>query len=150
MVRNDILELLFNIFNHNLYPVPQTVWKNGLIWLSRPSRTFLAFLDLNWPKTRSKTPKNDPNSQISMFSSKIHTQCLRLCGKVSLFGSLRLLENFWPKIGLKMRPKMTRKDLQELFSKFLSKINTQCLRVCGKMAFFGFLGHLEHFQYFWN
>ena len=36
------------------------MWKNGFNWLFRPSRTYLAFLDLNWPKIRSKKPKNDP------------------------------------------------------------------------------------------
>ena len=79
--------------------------------LSRPSRPFLTFLDLNWPKIRSKMPKNDLKSQTLIFSSKIHTQFLRLCRKVALIGSLSLLEDFWPKIGQKMRPKMAQKDL---------------------------------------
>ena len=87
------------------------MWKNGFNWLFRPSRIFSAFLDLNWPKIRSKTPKNDPKSQILIFSSKIHAKYLRLYRKVALFGSLSLLEDFWPKIGPKMRPKMARKDL---------------------------------------
>ena len=91
--------------------MPLTVWKNGLIWLSRPFKRFLAFLDQNWSKIRSKTPKNDLKSQILIFSSKIHAQCLRLCGKVALFGSLSLLEQLWPKIGPKMKPKMAKKDL---------------------------------------
>ena len=87
------------------------MWKNGFDWLFRPSRTCLAFLDINWPKIRSKTHKNDPKSQILIFSSNIHAQYLRLCGKVALFGSLSLLEQFWPKIGPKMKPKMAKKDL---------------------------------------
>ena len=91
--------------------MPLTVWKNGLIWLSRPFKRFLAFLDQNWSKIRSKTPKNDPKSQILIFSSKIYTQFFRLCGKVALYGSLSLLEDFWPKIGPKVRPKMAQKDL---------------------------------------
>ena len=90
--------------------MPLTVWKNGLIWLSRPFKRFLAFLDQNWSKIRSKTPKNDPKSQISIFSSNIHAYCLRLCGKVALFCSLSLIEHFWPKIGPKIRPKMARKE----------------------------------------
>ena len=105
------VRVIFQVFKQNSYSVPLTVWKNGLIWLSKPSRTFLAFLDLNWPKIRSKTAKNDPRSQISIFLSKIHAQYLRLCGKVALFGSLSLLEHFWQKIGPKMRPKMSREDL---------------------------------------
>ena len=75
---------------------------------------FLAILSIFGPtlaKIRTKTPKNDPKSQISIFLSKIYTQYLRLCGKVALFGSLSLLEHFWQKIGPKMRPKMARKDL---------------------------------------
>ena len=91
--------------------MPLTVWKNGLIWLSRPLKRFLAFLDQNWSKIRSKMPKNDPKSQILIFSSKIHTQYLRLCGKVALFGSLSLLEHIWPRVGPKMRPKIARKEL---------------------------------------
>ena len=91
--------------------MPLTVWKNGLIWLSRPFKRFLAFLDQNWSKIRSKTPKNEPKSQILIFSSNIHAFCFRLCGKVALFFSLSLIEHFWPKIGPKMRPKMARKDL---------------------------------------
>ena len=87
------------------------MWKNGFNWLFRPSRIFSAFLDLNWPKIRSKTPKNDPKSQILTFSSKIHPQCLIVCEKVALFGSLSLLEHFWLQIGPEMRPKMARKDL---------------------------------------
>ena len=72
------------------------MWKNGFNWLFRPSRIFSAFLDLNWPKIRSKTHKNDPKSQILIFSSKIHAQYLRLCGKVALFGSLGLSIPIWP------------------------------------------------------
>ena len=53
------VKVIFKIFKQNSYSVPQTVCKKGLIWLSRPSRTFL---DLNWPKIRSKMPKNDPKS----------------------------------------------------------------------------------------
>ena len=144
------MRVIFQVFKQNSYSVPLTVWKNGLIWLSKPSRTFLAFLDLNWPKIRSKTAKNDPRSQISIFLSKIHAQYLRLCEKVALFGSLSLLEHFWPKIGPKKRPKMAKKDLKQSFFKFLSQIHTQCLRLCGKMTSFGFLGHLEHFWHFWT
>ena len=109
--RNDHLVLVFGIFQQNSYSVSQNVQKIGPILLSRPSRTFLAFLDLNRPKVRSKTPRNDPKGQILIFSSKIYAQCLRLCRKVALFGSLSLLEQFWPKIGPKMRLKMARKEL---------------------------------------
>ena len=105
MARNDHLGLVFDIFKQNSYSVPQTVWKNGLIWLSRPSRTFLAFLDLNWPKIRSKMPRNDPKSKISISFSEIHAQWFLLCEKVALFGPLILLEHFWPKIGPILGPK---------------------------------------------
>ena len=47
----------FSIFSSkNSYSASQIVWKNGLIWLSRPSRKFLAFLDLNCPKLCPKCP----------------------------------------------------------------------------------------------
>ena len=49
----------------------------------------------------SKTPKNDPKSHILSFSSKIHAKFFRLCGKLALFGSLSLLEDFWPKMAQK-------------------------------------------------
>ena len=75
---------IFHIFYQNIYSVLHTVQKNGLIWLSRPSRTFSAVLDLNWPKIRSKMPRNDPNSQISIVSIKIHSQCMKMCGKVAI------------------------------------------------------------------
>ena len=30
--------------------LPKIVWKNGLVWLSSPFGTFLAFLGQIWPK----------------------------------------------------------------------------------------------------
>ena len=81
----------------NLYSVPETVLKNGIILSFRPIIAFFGhfgpILDQFWPNF---DPKLNLESKNLQFLCKIHTQWLKPCEKMVLFFSLGLLVHFGP------------------------------------------------------
>ena len=128
------------------HSVLKNVWKDGFIWLSSPFCTFWPFGAKFDPILAPNKPESSPKNQKWQFLCKNHTRYLKLCGKMVSFGSLVLLVNFWH-FGAKFDPILTPNEpkfiLRNKNSKFLWKINTQCLKSSGKMFLFDLLGLLS-------
>ena len=87
---------VYVLFMQNSNSWLETVWKSGLVWLSRPLDTVLAIWSNIWPifvQTWPNLTVFGPNFDILC---KIHTQGLKLHEKMALFGPLGLLIRFWP------------------------------------------------------
>ena len=102
-----------------------------------------------WPIFRLKRAKFTTYSIHLGVLSKIHTQYLKLCGNMSLFGFLGFLKLylaildqcltcFWPNF-----------TLNRHYLDFQCEIHTQLLKLCGKVVLLGSLGHLKRFWPFW-
>ena len=87
---------VFGLFMQNSNSRLKTVWKSGLVWLSRPLDTVLAIWSNIWPILVQKWPNLTFYGQNVDILCKIHTQGLKLYGKMALFDPLGLLIRFWP------------------------------------------------------
>ena len=85
---------VYVLFMQNSNSWLETVWKSGLVWLSRPLDTVLAIWSNIWPifvQTWPNLTVFGPNFDILC---KIHTQGLKLHEKIALFGPIGLLIRF--------------------------------------------------------
>ena len=149
LAKFDLVQPAFLLFIHNSYSALKMVWKDGLILVFRLLKRCLAILGQFWPNFRLKRTKLTIYSIHLGVLSKIHTQYLKLCGNMSLFGFLGFLKLylvildqcltcFWPNL-----------TLNSHCLDFLCEIYTQLLKLCGKVVLLGSLGLLMQFWPFW-
>ena len=85
---------LYGLFMQNSNSWLETVWNSGLVWLSMPLDTGLVIWSYIWLILVQKWPNLTFYGQNVDILCKIHTQGLKLYGKMALFDPLGLLIRF--------------------------------------------------------